>query len=48
MEVLIDIEKFEDFITSEEFTRFLVNNTDFEIAAAVLQILMDKLNEMKK
>ena len=49
MEVSVDIEEVEQFVMSEKFSDFLLNNTtDFGVAAFVLQTLIDKINELKE
>ena len=48
MEMMVDIAETEAFITSEKFTDFLVNNTtDIGTAGFILQVLLDKIDEIK-
>lgn len=49
MEVSVDIENVEEFITSDKFRDFLLNNTtDFGTAAFILQTLLDAINDLKE
>lgn len=49
MEIELDIEKIEEFITSDNFIQFIINNTtQFDTAAFILQTLTEKLNEIKQ
>lgn len=42
MKKTVDLEAVNRFVTSKEFTNFLLENTtDFEIAAFILQTLLD-------
>ena len=48
MEMTVDIQEVEDFITSEKFTSFLVSNTiNIGTAGFILQTLLDRVNEIK-
>ena len=48
MEMIVDIAEVEKFITSEKFTDFLVSNTtDIGTAGFVLQVLLDKIDEIR-
>ena len=48
MEITVDIKSVEQFVLSEKFRNFLVNNTtEFSTALFVLQTLMDKIDEIK-
>ena len=45
----IDLDEVKEFVTSEAFIDFLVNNTpDLGIAAFVLQTVTEKVDECKK
>jgi hypothetical protein len=49
MEVSVDINDVEKFITSDKFTEFLLNNTtDFATAAFVLQSLLEAVDVAKE
>lgn len=49
MEVSVDINAVEEFITNEIFTDFLLNNTtDFGVAAFIMQSLLDTVEEAKR
>lgn len=49
MELVVDIDNVEKFITSEKFTDFLVSNTtDIGTAGFILQVLLDKIEEIRK
>ena len=49
MEIELDIEKIEEFVTSDNFIQFIINNTtQFGTAAFILQTLTEKLNEIKQ
>ena len=49
MEVSVDINEVEDFITNEKFTNFLLENTaDFGVAAFIIQSLLDAIKEAKR
>lgn len=44
----IDLEQIEKFIHSDKFSHFLIDNTtDFSIAVFILQVLIDKVEELK-
>lgn len=48
MEVWVDLLSVEEFVKSDKFTSFLLENTtDFGMAAFVLQTLLDKIEELK-
>lgn len=48
MNLMVDIDNIEKFITSEKFTNFLVSNTtDIGTAGFILQVLFDKIEEIK-
>lgn len=48
MEITVDLKNLEQFITSDKFTQFLLNNTtDFGTAAFILDILTRKVEELK-
>ena len=48
MNMMVDINNVEEFITSEKFTNFLVSNTtDIGTAGFILQTLLDKIDEVK-
>ena len=49
MEVSVDINEVENFILSDKFRDYLLNNTtDFGVAAFILQSLLDKIKEVKE
>lgn len=49
MEVSVDIKEVEKFITNEKFTKFLLENTaDFEVAAFIMQSLLDAIEDAKR
>lgn len=49
MEVSVDINEVESFITNEKFTNFLLENTtDFGVAAFILQSLLSTIEEAKE
>lgn len=49
MELVVDIDNVEKFITSEKFTNFLVSNTtDIGTAGFILQVLLDKIEEIRE
>jgi hypothetical protein len=49
MEVSVDINEVEKFITNEKFTNFLLENTaDFGVAAFIMQSLLDAVEEAKE
>ena len=48
MNLMVDIDNVEKFITSEKFTNFLVSTTtDIGTAGFILQVLFDKIEEIK-
>lgn len=49
MEVSVDINEVEKFITDEKFTNFLLENTvDFGVAAFIMQSLLDAVEDAKR
>lgn len=49
MEVSVNIEDVENFILSDNFRNFLLENTtDFGTAAFILQTLLDTIDNVKK
>lgn len=45
--VSVDLEEVREFIESQKFLQFLLNNTtDFATAGFILQTLLDKLEEL--
>lgn len=48
METTVNLNSVEQFITSDKFTQFLLNNTtDFGTAAFILDTLIRKVKELK-
>lgn len=48
-QISIDLNEVEQFITSDEFKQFIVdNNTDFAVPCFILQTLLEKLDELRK
>lgn len=48
MDLTLNIEEFERFISSKNFIQFILNNTtDLSIAAFIIQVLRDKVEELK-
>lgn len=48
MTLEVDLEKVEQFVMSDKFRDFLLDNTtEFATAAFIFQTLLDKLNEVK-
>ena len=46
VEMTVDAEEVKNFITSENFTQFLLNNTtDFAVAGYILTVLMNDLEQ---
>lgn len=44
MNIEVDLNKVKEFVLSDSFTKFLLNNTtDFEIAAYILQTLLNNM-----
>lgn len=42
------LEEIENFVTSEKFCNFIVNNVDdFNVAAVILQALLEKIEDIK-
>lgn len=49
MEVSVNIEDVEKFVTSKKFTNFLLENTtDFGVAAFIMQSLLDVIEDAKR
>lgn len=49
MEIELNIEKVEEFVTSDEFIQFIINNTtQFGTAAFILQTLTEKIDEIRQ
>ena len=49
MDIEIDINEVDKFVHSADFHYYLVNNVDdFGTAAFILQVLLDKVEEVKK
>ncbi len=49
MEVSVDIKEVENFVLSDNFKDFLLNNTtDFGVAAFILQSLLEAINKIKE
>ena len=49
MEISVDIEKVEQFILSDKFRDFILNEqNDFGVAAFILQTLLDEIDEVKR
>lgn len=47
MEINCNLDNIKEFVNSDKFTSFLVNNTtDIGTAAFILQTLLDKIDEM--
>lgn len=47
-DMMVNAKDLEEFITSHKFSKFLVDNADFPVAAAVLQFCLDGLEDLKK
>lgn len=48
MEIEVDIKQVRNFIKSEKFSDFLLSNTtEFSTAAFILQVLLEKLDEIE-
>lgn len=48
METEVDIKEVRNFIKSEKFSNFLLSNTtEFSTAAFILQVLLEKLDEIE-
>ena len=48
METMVNLDNVEDFITSDKFADFiLTNTTDFGTAAFILQVVLDKIDELR-
>lgn len=48
MNLMVDVDNVEKFITSEKFTDFLVSNTtNIGTAGFILQVLLDKIEEIR-
>ena len=49
MHCTCDLDNTKEFVKSNKFTEFLLNNTtDFGTAAFILQTLLDKISELEK
>lgn len=49
MEMYVDVNEVERFITSDEFKQFIIdNNTDFAVPCFIIQTLLDKIDELRK
>lgn len=49
MECICDLNDIKEFVNSDKFAHFLINNTtDFGTAAFVLQTLIEKIDELEK
>ena len=49
MEISINLEDVKEFVESLEFANFLLENTtEFSTAAFILQILLEKIEELEK
>lgn len=45
----IDLDNIQEFVESEKFTQFLTSNTtNFGTAAFILQVVLDKVAELRK
>ena len=48
MEITVDLIEAEEFIKSEKFTRFLLDNTtDFSTAGFILTILLNEIDRLR-
>lgn len=47
MNIEVDLNEVKEFVLSDSFTNFLLNNTDFEIAAYILQTLLNNMERDK-
>lgn len=48
MEIMCNLDNIKEFVNSDKFTNFLVNNTtDIGTAAFILQTLLDKIDEIE-
>ena len=49
MEIELDLKEIEEFVTSDNFIQFIINNTtQFGTAAFILQTLTEKLDEINQ
>ena len=49
MNCICDLDNVKEFVKSDKFTQFLLNNTtNFGTATFVLQTLLDKISELEK
>lgn len=49
MECICDLNDIKEFVSSDKFTNFLVNNTtDVGTAVFILQTLIEKIDELEK
>lgn len=48
-EITVDLNEVKEFIESEEFVQFLLNNSvNIEVPAFILQVLLNKIEELKR
>lgn len=48
-EITIDLNEVKEFVENEEFVQFLLNNSvNIEVPAFILQVLLDKIEELKR
>lgn len=49
MNISVDLQEVENFILSDEFKQFIIdNNTDFAVPCFIIQTLLEKINELRK
>jgi hypothetical protein len=48
MEISVDIEEVEKFISSDDFSKYLLDKTDIGVAAFILQSLLDAVDKAKE
>lgn len=49
MDISVDINEVERFVTSDKFKHFIIeNNTDFAVPCFILQVLLEKIEEIRK
>jgi hypothetical protein len=49
MEIELNLKEIEEFVTSDNFIQFIINNTtQFGTAAFILQTLTEKLDEIRQ
>lgn len=47
-EMTVDLKEVKNFVESDKFIQFLLNNTtDFAVAAFILQTVLEKIDEIK-